>query len=367
MTNDVEITAATAQPRWLGPWFASIWLLYLLDPLIFALQRHSWFGAVATVAFGIWYVGVWIWARRLLHRRITPLHATWPQAVISLGVLVAFGVLMVWLIGPKGLAASVYVAVLAIMMLPPRFGIAISLLDLVGTLSLAARPGWDNAAFGVGLGIIAASIAVFGIRTVITRNYQLLDAHQENADLAVENERTRFARDLHDILGHSLTVITVKAELAGRLIDVDPDKARAEIVDLERLSRDALADVRRAVRGYRELTLPNELARARQALNAAGIEPVLPQSTDAVPTQLRELFAWAVREGVTNVLRHSSATRCEIVLSTGQVEVRDNGQGSPLVAPGSGLTGLRERASAHSGTVTTRNLDPGFVLEVTVR
>ena len=84
--------------------------------------------------------------------------------------------------------------------------------------------------------------------------------------LAVENERSRFARDLHDILGHSLTVITVKAELAQRLLDVDPDRARAEIADLERLSRDALADVRRAVEGYRDLTLPGELARARVAL-----------------------------------------------------------------------------------------------------
>ena len=367
MTGSVTIMAPTEQPRWLGPWFASIWLLYLLDPLIYAIQQHKWGGAAATIAFGIWYVGVWIWARRLLHRRSTPLRATWPQALVSLGILIGFGILMVLLIGPKGLAASVYVAVLAIMLLPPRLGIGVALLDLIGTLALAARPGWDSAAFGVGLGVIAASIAVFGIRTVITRNFQLIDAHQENADLAVENERTRFARDLHDILGHSLTVITVKAELAQRLFDVDPVRAREEIADLERLSRDALADVRRAVRGYRELTLPNELARAKQALVAAGIEPVLPQSTDGVPTELRELFAWTVREGITNVLRHSGATRCEISFSDWNVEVRDNGRGCDTEAGGTGLTGLRERARAQSATVTTRNLTPGFVLEVAVR
>ncbi|BBH18535.1 histidine kinase [Nocardioides baekrokdamisoli] len=367
MTSSVDIMAPTNQPRWLGPWFASIWLLYLLDPLIYAIQQHKWIGAGATVAFGIWYVGVWIWARQLLHRRITPLRATWPQALVSLGVLIGFGVLMVALIGPKGLAASVYIAVLAIMLLPPRFGIAVAVLDLVAVLSMAFRHGWDSAAGGVGLGVIAASIAVFGIRTVITRNFQLIEAHQENADLAVENERTRFARDLHDILGHSLTVITVKAELAQRLFDVDPVRAREELADLERLSRDALADVRRAVRGYRELTLPNELARARQALNAAGIEPVLPQSTDAVPTELRELFAWTVREGITNVLRHSHATQCEIVLSDRNVEVRDNGRGCDCDTVGSGLTGLRERARANAATVTTRNLTPGFVVEVAVR
>ena len=111
--------------------------------------------------------------------------------------------------------------------------------------------------------------------------------------------------------GHSLTVITVKAELAGRLLDVDPERARAEVADLERLSRDALADVRRAVEGYRELTLPGELARAR-AVAARGRDRGRParQPPTTCPRDLRELFAWTVREGVTNVIRHSGATRC---------------------------------------------------------
>src|SRR5436305_12370280 len=100
-------------------------------------------------------------------------------------------------------------------------------------------------AVGTAFGTMAASVAVFGLRAVMTRNIELVRAHEENASLAVENERTRFARDLHDILGHSLTVITVKAELAQKLMDVDLARARAEVADLERLSRAALADVRR--------------------------------------------------------------------------------------------------------------------------
>src|SRR6185436_7841571 len=143
----------------------------------------------------------------------------------------------------------------------------------------------------------AAAVAIFGITSMMRRNIDLIKAHEENAELLVENERTRFARDLHDILGHSLTVITVKAELAGRLMDADPVRAKAEIADLERLSRDALADVRRAVEGYRELTLPGELARAREALRSAGIEADLPGSAEDVPSDMREVFAWAVREG----------------------------------------------------------------------
>ena len=105
---------------------------------------------------------------------------------------------------------------------------------------------------------------MFGIRQLMhAQRRPVRGRSEENARLAVDDERNRFARDLHDILGHSLTVITVKAELANRLLDVDPERARAELADLERLSRDALADVRRAVEGYRDLTLPGELARAR--------------------------------------------------------------------------------------------------------
>jgi two-component system sensor histidine kinase DesK len=234
----------------------------------------------------------------------------------------------------------------------------------IGTIALGAVEGWGSQV-GTGFGIVAASLAVYGLRAVMNRNIALIVAHQENARLAVDNERTRFARDLHDILGHSLTVITVKAELAQKLFDVDLDRARAEIADLERLSRDALTDVRRAVEGYRDITLPGELVRARVALRAAEIDAELPNSTDDVPSDLRELFAWTVREGVTNVIRHSGADRCAVRLSPTSAEVRDNGTATPSPnGHGSGLAGLRERAADVGATVVTRELDPGFSLTV---
>jgi two-component system, NarL family, sensor histidine kinase DesK len=132
--------------------------------------------------------------------------------------------------------------------------------------------------------------------------------------------------------------------------------------------------VRRAVEGYRELTLPGELARARTALAAAEIEAELPNSTDDVPTHLRELFAWTVREGVTNVIRHSGATRCSVRLWPDAAEVADDGTGASATRPGqagthtgSGLVGLRERAEAVGGTVTTRaDVPRGHVLRVAV-
>ena len=280
---------------------------------------------------------------------------------------------MVATLGEAGTTSFVYCAVAAVMLLPLRYaGITCCCSPGSPCCSTAWNPSWHSPV-SLLFSIFAASLAVFGIRQMMARNIDLVRAHEKNAELAVENERTRFARDLHDILGHSLTVITVKAELANRLLDVDTERARAELADLERLSRDALADVRRAVEGYRELTLPGELARARTALAAAEIEAELPNSTDDVPSHLRELFAWTVREGVTNVIRHSGATRCTVRLGPDAAEVVDDGTGasassaSGSVLTGSGLVGLRERAAAVGGTVTTRAEQPrGHTLRVAV-
>ena len=241
----------------------------------------------------------------------------------------------------QGTAASCTSPCVGVMCLPSRSAPGLTAVLAVRCRGLGAR--WSGLVDPAGLtfAVCAAAFAMWGVNQLMPRNVDLLRAREENARLAVADERNRFARDLHDILGHSLTVITVKAELANRLLDVDPERARAELVDLERLSRDALADVRRAVEGYRDLTLPGELARAREALRAADIDADLPNSTDEVPSELRELFAWTVREGVTNVIRHSGASRCTVRLEPDGVEVRDDGAGPRRRAggPGTGSTG----------------------------
>ena len=360
-----EPTRPTQLDR-LGPLFAGVWLFFLVDQLLTGWDHRGEVtgvvGMLATVAFAVLYMSLWIRVRNERQRLVDnpPLR----QSVPYLLGLVAIGAVMVGCLGETGLASVVYIAVACFMVLSLRAAAACVVVLIATSLVLSAVAGWGSQA-GLVFGILAASVAIFGMRLILRRNLQLLVAEQENARLAVENERTRFARDLHDILGHSLTVITVKAELAQRLVDVDPERARAEIADLERLSRDALSDVRRAVEGYRELTLPGELARARAALAAAEIEAHLPNSADEVPTELRELFAWTVREGVTNVIRHSGARTCEVRLTSSSAEVRDDGRGA-AVSPGhgSGLAGLRERAAAAGASVVTRTLEPGFCLEV---
>lgn len=349
--------------------FAAIWLAFLLDPARAAWSDlpapRAWLGLVATLVFAGTYLCLWIAMRADRARlvQVPPLgtRLVWTAALAGLaGVMVAA-------LGQVGTASVVYLAVTVVMLYP-----AVVFVPTVAALAAAVLvtgvtvPGWEHSPW-LAFSIIAASLAVFGVRSMVNRNVELIRAHATNAELAAEGERNRLARDLHDILGHSLTVITIKAELAGRLFDADPERARQEIGDLERLSRDALADVRRAVEGYRELTLPGELARARTALEAAEIEARLPNSTDEVPSELRELFAWTVREGVTNVVRHSGARRCEVLLAPGRAEVRDDGTGPGAVpSRGSGLNGLQERATALGARLVTTRLDPGWSLAVVV-
>ncbi len=192
-------------------------------------------------------------------------------------------------------------------------------------------------------------------------------------------ERSRIARDLHDSLGHSLSIIALKSELARRMLPDDPARATAEIGDVEQAARDALAAVRETVSGYRVPSLAVELAGARAALLAAGIEGVVEPAPDGLPRDVDAVLGWAVREGVTNVLRHSDATTAAIrVLSDGRrrsVEVVDDGRGAEALAttrvddprPGTGLDGLRERARGLGGAVEAGPLpERGFRLLVTV-
>jgi two-component system sensor histidine kinase DesK len=361
--------ASHTGPRRWGVLFAGIWLFYLLSPLSAAWSRHDlrgWVGVVATLIFAAVYLTVFMlmrWRRTGAPFR-TPTSSLAGAALVLVEIIL--GVAMCALIGQAGTAAAVYVAVACVMCLQTRWAWMASLTVALTTYAATiVVPGWHRDE-GILFGTLVATLAVWGISQAINRNVEVLSVREENARLALDDERNRFARDLHDILGHSLTVITVKAELANRLIDVDTDRAKVELADLERLSRDALADVRRAVEGYRELTLPGELSRARMALSAAEIDAVLPNTTDDVPTDRRELFAWAVREGITNVIRHSGAQRCTVVLGKHEVEVRDDGRGAHTSGVGNGLTGLRERATALGGTVITQSLNPGFSLKVVV-
>lgn len=357
------------RPGRFGLFFIAIWTLFLLQPLSAGWEQRDtvsgWVGIAGTLLFAVVYLT--IFARRRIEMRSGGVPtADLVPGLLAIGAAAVIAVVVCVALGQPGTATAVYLCVLCAMTLPRVWSLPMALLFALASYGAGfVVPRWDPDP-GLLLSALAATVAVWGVQQLLVRNTQLVAAEKENQRLVVSEERNRFARDLHDILGHSLTVITVKAELANKLMDLDPGRARTELADLERLSRDALADVRRAVEGYRELTLPGELARARMALEAAEIEAELPNSTEDVPSDKRELFAWTIREGVTNVLRHSNATRCTVVLHPDRVEIRDNGAGIPEAADsgGHGLMGLRERAGALGGTVVTHTLEPGFSLAV---
>ncbi|WP_406641590.1 sensor histidine kinase [Amycolatopsis sp. WGS_07] len=220
-------------------------------------------------------------------------------------------------------------------------------------------PGWAQAA-----ALVFTVLVVVAFAEALRANRALVQARAEVQRLAADAERSRISRDLHDLLGHSLTAITVKSNLARRLAAKGDERVVDEIGEVEQLSRQALADVRAAVSGYRDVTLAGELARGRELLRAAGISADLPTAADG-PHQ--ELFGWVVREGLTNVVRHSRATSCAVTVSANAVEVRDDGVGA-AAEDGNGLSGLRDRVAAAGGQMESGPVRPrGWRLRVTVQ
>jgi two-component system sensor histidine kinase DesK len=322
-----------------------VWLIFLVAPLSDLFDRHPepLPRAAGLVLIG-GFVVLYLLTVGLPFRRTGEGGRPW------LGPLVMFvlSVGVILLAGESGLNTWVFLAVACHAALRMWWAIAATAaLVVLSVVLLIVVPGWNDEG-GYPFSILAASMAMFGVVRMAERNGAMRASQREQARVAVLEERERFGRDLHDILGHSLTVIAVKSELAGRLVERDPVGARAEIADIERLTREALADVRSTVAGVREVTLVSELSAARTALIAAGIEPDLPGAVDEVPGELREVFGFVVREAVTNVVRHSGATRCTVRVEPTSVEVSDDGRGAGTPEPpvGSGLDGLRRRVEA---------------------
>ena len=229
----------------------------------------------------------------------------------------------------------------------------------------------DGAVAATALTIVSIGVLMAAFGRIARANRELHATREELARLAVSDERLRIARDLHDLLGHSLSVIALKSELARKLLERDPGRAAAELDDIQSVSRTALAEVRDAVHGYRQLGLAEALDTARVALTAAGIGCDVAETDVALPADVDAVLAWAVREGTTNVIRHSRAQHCAIRVAAdaehAAVEIEDDGSGAGVGDPGSGLSGLRERAQRLRGELEAgARPEGGFRLRLSV-
>jgi two-component system sensor histidine kinase DesK len=339
-------------------WTPYAWLIYLtfflLQPILGGATPMEW-GATAA-ALGV-FLAVYSWGFRQWGPRIV-----WAAAVIAgLGfVCVPFnpGASVFWIYAGAFLGYSG----------PPRFALRwlAVLLALLGFQSwwLSLRPSsWIPA--------VVFSVLICGINLHFAERNKInakLRATQEEVErLARTVERERIARDLHDLLGHTLSVIALKAELAAKLTTRDPERAAAEIREVERISRDALREVREAVVGYRSDGLKAELARARLALESSSIAfeyLITPVALEPAP---ETVLALALREAVTNVIRHAGAKSCRIAVEQGadgmvRLEVRDDGRGG-RATEGTGLAAMRERVEGVGGQLE-RQGDGGTVVVI---
>ncbi len=221
--------------------------------------------------------------------------------------------------------------------------------------------------FGGGLTfVVGASNIHFAQRNL--SNKKLIRAQEEIEHLATVAERERIARDLHDVLGHTLSVIILKSELAGKLMERDPQRAGSEIREVEQISRQALSEVRDAIRGYRSKGLSAEFAQAKLTLETAGVSVLCEAPPITLPALHESVLSMAVREAVTNVVRHADARTCSLRLAqkngSCQLQIEDDGRGG-FPGEGNGLRGMRERVQMLGGTLN-RDSSAGTKITITV-
>ena len=340
--------------------YALIWLAYLIYPLLSLLGMHAPLriavGALALVLFVAVYVSTFT-LRPPPDRRIF-----WAAAAIELIALVSASYL-----GVPFLGLAVYVPVVLARLRSARMallavGLAAGLMVTVGRA--VGTPLGEL--LSLTLVSVLSSVALRGFLRFIESTFALRRAQEEIAQLAKLEERGRIARDLHDILGHSLSLVVLKSELSQTLLDRgDVREAGREIEELQSVARAALAEVREAVADYRKPTLSSEILRAPTVLATAGIECDVEGDLPSLTDEQDSALALVLREAVTNVVRHSAARRCRIRLTrlhgAIRLEVQDDGRASETVTPGNGLAGMAERVQSVGGQVAWRG-GHGFTL-----
>ena len=342
-------------------WAPFIWLAYsgffFVQPVLDHVSLTQWLlDAMGFVAFLLLYSGIFIFEK--------------PRGYLRIAGMVLLGLLFI----PFNGGAStffIFAAAFVPFAVQTQTGAVAGLIAIVTVAGIEGLllhlPGWTLFYAALFPLIVGGSNIFFAERNRMNR--RLLKANEEIEHLAKVAERERIARDLHDVLGHTLSVIILKSELAGKLMDRDLEHAAKEIREVEQISRQALSDVRDAIRGYRSQGLSAELAQAKSTLETAGLTVEYDAATTVkLPAVQESVLSLAVREAVTNVVRHAQARTCRLRLEqqngSCRLEIRDDGRGG-LNHEGNGLRGMRERVEMLGGTLN-RNTDGGTTLTITL-
>ena len=365
MNASLTRVAADGRPR---PWYQRIrldalWTAILLVPLFFVITDGMPVLLKTAGAAGILgFAGLYVWA--------TTTMPTWPILTKKMSVLDELRPIA----GRLALLAAVaavsgpslnwwyeifylpYFCAIILYATTLRVGLPLSgclcLLTVVVFALFAPRANIAGMAAGCSFSSVAIALGRIGADVQERRQVK-------ERELAAAAEREEIGRDVHDLLGHSLTVLTLKAEVAHRLVRRSPEAAERELAEIVELSRAALADVRATVTRLRVPDLAGQMEASRTAFAAADIAAVFSGRVGDVPLPQRELLAWALREATTNVLRHTGAAHVDVELAPGRVRVQDDGAGLAGHRPGNGLIGLRERVEAAGGTLVLTSPAPG--------
>ncbi len=403
MTDTNRGTATTPIGQgWFGrnTWLlAAVWLIFLFFPLRGILTDDSITdeakvaSAVLFVVFGAVYLdGIRRQAQREQRAVVEAENgeADWPgedtdgatplraPGLFHFLALVTLTLVLMVVAGAGAVGVMVFVVVFAVFNFPWP---AVAVIFVVGLgVTIAAPLLAGRFADLWPLAMIVAAVGGAAVLVRLFQRYQFDQAHLRTG-LAIGDERTRVARDVHDVLGHSVTAAILKVELCRRLleeVEVDSDESRArldecrnQLSDLERISRGALAEIRSTVGGLRATDLADEVTAARTVLADAGVELLVTGDMAQIPQRYRPTLAWVVREAVTNVVRHAGAEQCHIELAPGEgregimLRVTDDGVGLGAAEEGNGLRGLRERVAASGARVHVEST-PGTRIEVSL-
>lgn len=337
------------------PWLA--YLIFVPFPWLWAKPDATTVLAAA-VAIGV-FLPLYLFSTRVPERALIPIAA----AMLALGIAVAPL--------PLGWTTFCIYAGVTVARLRSRRQAGISIAAIAAATAVTGL-AWQQPILWFAPGVlfvVMSGVATMSSFAFYERTQALLASQEEVRRLAGTAERERITRDLHDVVGRTLTLVALKADLAGRLVERDPDAARAELEAIAAAARSGLAEVRAALTGQLGGSLATEASASLAALETAGIEPVVTGDPAAVPADAGAILAMTLREAVTNVIRHAGARRCTIDFEAGpgnaRLVVEDDGVGLSF-REGNGLRGMRQRLAAAGGKLELLALQPGTRLEASV-